>query len=57
MTRQEMSETSITLDGMPAKVTGTRLDFAIVRSKVQAVEFAWATVERVIVNRGGAFSS
>jgi hypothetical protein len=57
MTRQEMADTSVTLDGKPAQVCGTRLEHAVVRSADAHEEFAWATVEHVIKNVGGAFRS
>lgn len=48
----------VTLNGLPAQVTGIRNDFAMVRALRGecAAEFAWSTVERV-VSSGGNFKS
>lgn len=48
-----------TLDGKPARVRGRLLKFAIVGQTMGGVqvEYAWATVEHVMVNKGGAFKS
>lgn len=55
--RRELCEAKVTLDGQPAKICGTRNEFATVRMGTGlAVEFAWATVA-LIVSRGGAFKS
>lgn len=56
MTRQEMTNTNVTLDGLPARVMGAQNDFATVRSAARHEEWAWVTVERVI-QRGGVFKS
>ncbi len=48
-----------TLDGQPAKITGRLQTFATVSCLTPygpAVEFAWETVQRVMVS-GGEFSS
>lgn len=58
MTRDEMIETPVTLDGLPARVTGRKLDHAVV-AQIRgplALEWAWSTVERVIL-AGGKFES
>jgi hypothetical protein len=55
----QQTEVPVTLDGEPACVGGYRNDFATVQrkdGKGGRVEFAWATVERVI-NNGGRFHS
>lgn len=44
--------TGVTLDGKPAKITGARLDFPLVQSATDSVEFAWLTVaEKVAAGR------
>jgi hypothetical protein len=55
MTPEQMVEDArtngCTLDGAPAYVAGSRLDFARVHrkdGKGGAVEFAWPTVERIL---------
>lgn len=54
--RHELVDTPVTLDGSPARITGARLDFPIIRSTTSSVEFAWPTVAR-IVDAGGHFHS
>lgn len=50
-------EINITLNDKPATVSGTKCDFATVSQIPQGVsaEFAWQTVEHIIVNREGKF--
>lgn len=52
----EKSKGFATLDNDPATVTGYRLDFPMVSSRKQSVEFSWATVERIL-NSHGQFKS
>lgn len=58
--RRELAETpGITLDGKPARLSGTLNDFPTVcdtTDHARRVEYSWATVERVIA-KGGAFKS
>ena len=58
MTREEMCNAKVTLDGKRAKVSGIRNQFATVRDMETglACEWAWSTVERII-SKGGAFKS
>lgn len=46
----------VTLDGEPAKIVGISKEFGTVRSRKQSVEFAWATIKR-IVDRDAKFKS
>lgn len=58
--RQELVETKgVTLDGRPAVIGGSRLDFPVVLTLdgAQRVEFAWPTVDHIVTNRDGAFRS
>lgn len=57
MTRHEMIEAPVTLNGQPAKVVGAKLDFAHVVDLATGLsaEWAWSTVEHVITNRNGEF--
>lgn len=53
------SNNPVTLDGLPAVVRGAFLPFALVcraDGRGGNVEFAWATVARVMT-KGGAFTS
>jgi hypothetical protein len=56
--RHHLVLASVTLNGLPAQVTGIRNDYAMVRSLRGecAAEFAWSTVESV-VSSGGNFKS
>lgn len=57
-TRFELTQTEgVTLNGVPARITGARNDFATVtRNDGLSAEWAWPTVAR-IVNRNKAFST
>jgi len=58
--RELVSVRGVTLDGKPAAIGGVRQEFAgVARLDGQGgtVEFAWSTVEHVIVNCGGEFKS
>lgn len=56
--RCELIAEHVTLDGKPAIITGSKQRFATVAQLGSAlkVEFAWATVARIVAN-GGAFKS
>ena len=55
--RATLCDTVVTLDGKRAKVSGYNNPFATVTQLDTglSVEFAWETVRRVVVLRGGAF--
>lgn len=52
------SNMGATLNGQPAYITGYRHQFATVKDKTTGLgcEFAWETVERILI-RGGKFKS
>jgi hypothetical protein len=57
--KQELCNQFVTLNGQPANVSGYMNDFARVvqlESGLSA-EFAWQTVEHIIMNRDGKFQS
>lgn len=57
--RRALCETTVTLDGEPARISGWANPFAAVSrrdGKGGSVEFAWPTAAR-IVESGGAFQS
>ena len=57
--RQRLCETTVTLDGEPARISGWANTFAAVSrgdGRGGSVEFAWPTAAR-IVDAGGAFQS
>lgn len=45
-----------TLDGVPAKVVGRKLMYAIIRTAKHDVEFSWEAVDR-IMRKGGRFKA
>ncbi len=55
---QLCQQQGITLNGNPARISGSQLDFAVVRETASGLgcEWAWETVA-LIVSRGGAFES
>jgi hypothetical protein len=55
--RVTLCDTVVTLDGKRARVSGYNNPFATVTQldTGYSVEFAWETVRRVVVFRGGAF--
>ena len=58
--KQELMNHEVTLDGLPARVIGRLEKFATVRATVHSgisVEFAWETVEHIIMNKAGKFYS
>ena len=56
--KQQFCQTKVTLNGMPAKVCGTRNEFASVVGKSgERYEWSWHAVRHVIENRGGVFTS
>lgn len=48
----------ITLNGNPAKVTGSEMAFAVIRDKTTGLyaEWSWEAVRRIVA-KGGAFKS
>lgn len=56
--RRQLCEAAVTLDGYPARISGTARRFATVswRDGPGGAEFAWPTVAR-IVEAGGNFRS
>ena len=50
---------SCTVDGLPGRVVGRELDFALVRSDdgTRDIEFSWPAVHRVMRYGGGDFKS
>lgn len=48
--RHALVLTRVTLNGLPAQITGIREDYATVRTLrgEQAAQFAWETVDRVV---------
>lgn len=55
--RQALCQAEVTLDGQRAVVSGYNNPFAHVTQLATgySVEFAWETVQRIVLNRGGAF--
>ncbi len=45
------------LDGVPAKISGAKNQFATVSNGKVAVEFAWSTVARIVAVNRGLFAS
>jgi hypothetical protein len=56
--RQQMCSAEVTLNGEPARITGSGTAYARVTQKRTGLgcEFAWATAKRVLAN-GGHFKS
>lgn len=60
--RVALTETPVTLDDRPARVTGYRNDFATVTSvsesndPARSAEWAWPTIARIVA-KGGSFQS
>ena len=54
--RRELVNIPVTLDGLPARITGAALEFPMIRNANTAAEFSWPTVDR-IVRFGGEFAS
>lgn len=56
--RRELCAADVTLDGRPARIAGSRNDFATVRVRATGLgaEWSWPTVRRVVAN-GGEFRS
>lgn len=52
--RVALTQTPVTLDGRPARITGYRNDFAT--DPARSAEWAWLTVARIVA-RGGNFKS
>lgn len=59
MDRYKLIATPVTLNGNPAKISGAKLDFAVVTDMTTGLsaEWAWPTVEHIVTNRGGEFQS
>lgn len=57
--KRELAETPVTLDGKPAKIFGTKRQFATVAQMPNGPNFqyAWTTVEYIILKRDGNFLS
>lgn len=57
--RMVLCATPVTLDGKPAKISGYNNPFATVSlaSNGLSCEFAWETVDHIVSNRKGRFSS
>jgi hypothetical protein len=57
--RHALILSSVTLNGAPARVTGIRDDYAVVRGLrgEGSAQFAWETVANVVLLNGGAFRS
>ncbi len=57
--RQYVGIMTATLDGVPAAIMGRREDFAIVGQLPHGltVQYAWATVARIVEQSNGAFLS
>lgn len=56
--RQELCSAEVTLNGEPARITGSGTAYAVVTQKRTHLgcEFAWSTAKRVLAN-GGHFKS
>lgn len=57
--RTELCATPVTLNGRPARISGTGLQWARVtdlETRLSA-EWAWATVEHIVTRKGGKFYS
>ena len=56
--RRALCQERVTLDGVPARITGTRNGWAVVTATNGVhYEYAWPTVERVVRHHGGRFRS
>lgn len=55
--RVDFCDTDVTLDGLPAVVSGAALPFATVRTldMSRTAEYAWETVARIIASHDGRF--
>lgn len=59
-TRRSLCENPVTLDGLPARISGAQKQFALLQrsdGKGGVVEFAWETVAHIVANRNGEFFS
>ena len=56
--RDQLVNARVTLNGRPARISGTKLDFARVTDRETGLgcEWAWETVARIVA-KGGAFQS
>jgi hypothetical protein len=56
--RRELAAASVTLNGEPARITGTALRYAHVTQVASGLsaDWSWEAVERVVA-KGGAFQS
>ncbi len=57
--RERLASAPVTLNGAPARISGTRCDFARVTQSGTGLgaEWSWQTVAHVVANHGGHFVS
>lgn len=57
--KQELCSTPVTLNGKPAAISGTMMQFAMIRELGTGLgkEWSWEAVELVVSRRAGAFKA